>query len=296
MTTLIATDLDQTLIYSRRALARWGGGGAVAAVEQYQGADASFLTADAAATLAHLADRALVVATTTRTPDQLARVRLPGASAAYAVAANGGVLLVDGRPDDDWASVVARRVAGSAPLAEVEAHARSVCRPEWTKLVRTAADLFCYAVLERPALPAGFVADEAAWAGERGWRVSLQGRKLYWVPASLTKSAAVAEIVRRTGNARVLAAGDSLLDADLLAAADDAIMARHGELYGSGWSAPHVAVTRGLGVAAGEEIVRWFSERCDDEVVSSDVSGDRAASRPDRDRPEPPRRARTAAG
>ena len=282
--TLIATDLDQTLIYSRRAIARWGGGAeAVVAVEQYQGADASFLTATAAATLAELTERATVVATTTRTAEQLARVRLPGTPSAYAVAANGGVLLVDGVPDADWSRSVTERVTGSAPLADVLAHAHATCRPEWTKLVRTASDLFCYAVLERAELPDTFVADQAAWAAERGWQVSLQGRKLYWVPTSLTKSAAVAEVARRTGSTRVLAAGDSLLDADLLQAADRAIMARHGELFGSGWRAPHVEVTAADGILAGEEIAIWFA------TVS-------AASRPNADRPERPRPVRTAPG
>ncbi|WP_375500114.1 HAD family hydrolase [uncultured Jatrophihabitans sp.] len=285
MTTLIATDLDQTLIYSRRAIARWGGGSAaIAAVEQYQGVDSSFMTAIAAATMAELTEQATVVATTTRTPEQLARVRLPGGPTAFAVAANGGVLLVDGVPDVDWGRAVAERVTAGAPVAEVLAHAQDTCRPEWTKLVRTASDLFCYAVLDRAGLPDTFVADEAAWAAERGWQVSLQGRKLYWVPTSLTKSAAVAEIVRRTGSDRVLAAGDSLLDADLLLAANAGIAARHGELVASGWSAPHIEVTAADGIVAGEEIAAWFAASLS------------AASRRGPDRPAPPRRARTAAG
>lgn len=280
-TTLIATDLDQTLIYSRRAIARWGGGAeAVVAVEQYDGADASFLTAAAAATMARLTERATVVPTTTRTPEQLARVRLPGTPSDYAVAANGGVLLVDGVPDADWGRAVAERVTGSAPLDEVLVHAHSSCRPEWTKSVRAASDLFCYAVLERAELPGTFVVDQAAWAAERGWQVSLQGRKLYWVPMSLTKSAAVQEVARRIGSTYLLAAGDSLLDADLLLAADRAIMARQGELFGSGWRAPHVEVTAADGLLAGEEIAAWFAS------VSAGVAASvSAASRPSADRP-----------
>jgi hypothetical protein len=35
-------------------------------------------------------------------------------------------------------------------------------------------------------------------------------------------------------------------------------VARHGELVASGWSAPHVDVTRHSGVRAGEEVVAWF--------------------------------------
>src|SRR5206468_11420132 len=67
-------------------------------------------------------------------------------------------------------------------------------------------------------------------AEERGWQLSMQGRKLYWVPRSLRKSAAVAEVARRTEADTVAAAGDSLLDIDLLEHADIGIAARHGEL------------------------------------------------------------------
>jgi hypothetical protein len=260
MTALVASDLDQTLIYSRRAIAYHGGGaGTVVAVETYQDVDSSFMTATAAAALAGLATQALFVPATTRTPEQLARVSLPGGSPRYAIAANGGVLLADGEADADWHRAVTARLRDGVALAEVLAHAAAVCRPEWTRSLRTAREFFCYAVLDRERIPPDLVAHTSAWAAERGWRVSLQGRKLYWVPQSLTKSAAVAEIVRRTGADRVLAAGDSLLDTDLLAGADRGIAARHGELVASGWHAEHVQVTAGCGITAGEQIVDWFA-------------------------------------
>jgi hypothetical protein len=134
-----------------------------------------------------------------------------------------------------------------------------MCHPEWVAKLRKVGNLFCYAVLHPRRLPAGFLAEAGGWAGRRGWRLSLQGRKLYWVPRPLTKSAAVAEVARRTGASTVLAAGDSLLDADLLATADRAILARHGELAASGWSAPSVTVTEQCGALAGAEIVDWFA-------------------------------------
>jgi hypothetical protein len=200
-----------------------------------------------------------VVPVTTRTPEQWHRVRLPGPPSRYAVTANGGVLLVGGRVDHSWDASVAAELARVAPLSEIWTHVSQVCRPEWTVKLRNARGLFCYAVLHRRRVPAGFLAEAAGWAAQRGWQLSLQGRKLYWVPRSLTKSAAVAEVARRTGADTVVAAGDSLLDADLLAAADRGIAARHGELVAGGWRAPHVTITENSGVRAGEEIVAWFA-------------------------------------
>jgi hypothetical protein len=150
------------------------------------------------------------------------------------------------------------------------AHERllGACDPWFTTAVRTVADLFSYAVLRREALPADLVPDLEHWAGSRGWRVSLQGRKLYLVPRALTKSVAVAEVARRLDASVVLAAGDALLDADLLLAADRGIRPAHGELHERGWTAPTVERTASSGARAGEEIVAWFARLCASAVPS----------------------------
>ncbi len=96
------------------------------------------------------------------------------------------------------------------------------------------------------------------WAENRGWTVSLQGRKIYAVPKPLTKSAAVREVARRTGADLTLAAGDSLLDADLLLAADRGWRPGHGELADSGWTAPTISALPERGVLAGERILQEF--------------------------------------
>jgi hypothetical protein len=261
---LCATDLDRTLIYSRRALDAHGDAKrSLVAVERHERRheyrDASWMTEGAAAAYVRLHERAAVLPVTTRTPEQWHRVRLPGPPSRYAVTANGGVLLVHGRPDHSWDAVVAAELAQAAPLVEIWTHMSQVCRPEWTVKLRNARGMFCYAVLHRKRVPAGFLAEAAGWAEQRGWQLSLQGRKLYWVPRSLTKSAAVAEVARRIEAQAVFAAGDSLLDADLLEYADRAIVARHGELFAAGWSAPHAIVTEHSGVRAGAEIVDWFA-------------------------------------
>lgn len=263
MTMLVASDLDRTLIYSSTARRLGADEAPVVEVEVHDGKPVSFMTAAAAQALVELAARAALVPVTTRVYEQYQRVRLPGPPARYAVLANGGIVLVDGVPDPAWSRRVAAALADGFPLARVWDQVGHVCHPEFTVMLRNAADLFCYAVVRARRLPAGFVDDVAGWAAERGWRTSLQGRKLYWVPEALTKSAAVAEVARRAEATHVLAAGDSLLDVDLLLAADRGIHPRHGELYEQGWSAPGIVRTAAAGIAAGEEIVRWFSTAVD---------------------------------
>lgn len=256
MSVLIATDLDRTLVYSKAALALTGTAlPELTCVERLRGEPAGFLTARAARLLAGLAGRTTLVPVTTRTPEQLARIELPGPPPRFAVAANGGVLLQSGVPDPGWQRRVAGAVAGSASLSEITTHVRQACEPAWTRQVREAAGLFCYAVLDDAGAPDGFVAEAAGWAAGRGWTVTKQGRKLYWTPAGLTKAAAVEEVARRAGAERVLAAGDSLLDRELVLAADRAIVPAHGELA----ELPGVTRTRSSGVLAGEEIAAWFT-------------------------------------
>src|SRR5439155_11545871 len=139
-------------------------------VEVYKGAPLSFLTEDAATTMRELKGVATVVPTTTRTPAQLARVHLPGPPARYAIASNGGHLLVDGVADPAWDAAVRDQLAGCATLAEVQAHVRGRGGP-FVLALREASELFVYAVVDRAALPDGWVDELAAWFTPRGWTV-----------------------------------------------------------------------------------------------------------------------------
>ncbi|MFD7968894.1 HAD family hydrolase [Streptomyces clavifer] len=260
--TLVTSDLDRTLIYSAAALQLTmpdEEAPRLLCVEVYGQKPLSYMTEKAAELLAELARTTVFVPTTTRTREQYGRIHLPGPAPRYAICANGGHLLVDGVSDQDWQALVAGRIADEcASLAEVRAHLLATADPAWLLKERVAEDVFVYLVVDRQALPEGWVKELAAWAGPRGWTVSLQGRKIYAVPEPLTKSAAMTEVARRCGATTTLAAGDSLLDADLLLAADHGWRPGHGELADSGWGAPNTEVLRQRGVAAGEEILRRF--------------------------------------
>jgi hypothetical protein len=257
---LVASDLDRTLIYSAAALQLPmpdAEAPRLLCVEVYGSRPLSYLTEAAAGLLGELARTSIFVPTTTRTREQYRRIHLPCPAPQFAICANGGHLLVDGESDPAWRTRVAGRLAEEcASLAEVRAHLLSVADPGWLLKERIAEDLFVYLVVDRALLPDGWVKELAEWTEVRGWTLSLQGRKIYAVPKPLTKSAAVREVARRTGAGVVLAAGDSLLDADLLLAADQAWRPGHGELADTGWTAPHVEVLPHTGVAAGEEILR----------------------------------------
>jgi len=297
VTTIFATDLDRTLIYSTRAAALTlddrdlaprspplgreaprspplgreapgsppPGRGADAGgdeafdlvpVERYRDRDISFVSRDQLDLLARIERRgALVVPVTTRTQAQYRRVRVwTDRPPAWAVAANGGILLHHGVPDDDWYVATQAAVAAeSRNLAAVAGWLARAAGP-WIDHVRVADDLFLYCLVDRAALPGPAATALNARLDGWGWQLSIQGRKLYAVPRSLGKAAAVREVARRTGARTVLAAGDSLLDRDLLEAADVSMRPAHGELHELGYPADVVTTT--AGVAAGEELLR----------------------------------------
>ncbi|MFJ5207114.1 MULTISPECIES: HAD family hydrolase [Streptomyces] len=262
MPVIVASDLDRTLIYSAAALALTmpdARAPRLLCVEVHESRPLSFMTETAAQLLTDLGDRALFVPTTTRTRKQYQRINLPGPPPTYAICANGGHLLVDGVSDPDWhAQVTARLAESCAPLAEIQDHLMATASPAWVRKHRVAEDLFAYLVVERELLPEEWVKELAVWAENRGWTVSLQGRKIYAVPKPLTKSAALRELARRTGAELTLAAGDSLLDADLLLAADRGWRPGHGELADTAFTAPAVTALPERGVLAGERILREF--------------------------------------
>lgn len=254
---LVACDLDQTLIYSRSAFRVPEGVPLpdLVTVEFLDGEPLSYVTQRAAAGLRALAAAATFVPVTTRTLEQYRRVRL-GTRSQYAIAANGAHLISGGEPDRSWAArVTARLEASGRPLEEIrEIAVRLADSGSWVRTVRDADGFFVYLVAHhRDLIPdlSGLAADLAG----RGWTLSIQGRKVYLVPAALTKEAALAEVQARTGVSRVVAAGDSLLDRGMLTRADIAVRPCHGELHEQGFSPAGMRVSTYPGVLGGDEIV-----------------------------------------
>lgn len=258
---IFASDLDRTLVYSAAAMRLGLAVDDPVLVETYDARPTSFVDPAALADLVTLSHELPFVPVTTRTREQYARIGLPGVRVSHAVTTNGGVVLVDGRPCGDWAADVARRGEAGEPYAAARSAAEPLWQHPWVEKVRDAEGLFFYAVVDTAAAPEQWYAELAATTERIGWVLSVQGRKCYLIPPGLTKEAAVAEVARRLGATAVAAAGDSLLDAGMLAAADFAVRPSHGELHEQGWTTPGLLVTPSPGGRAAAEIVgavgRW---------------------------------------
>ena len=259
MTVVLAVDLDQTLIFSRRSAEPLEGAETVW-VEDYLDAPLSLMTVVAHRLLAALQERHQVVPVTTRTPAQFARVRLPH-PAAWAIVSNGGVLLRDGVRDAGWDTLIAEDLAAVAPAAEAYALLAGSADQGWVRTCRQVEELFAYLVAEhRDLIPDEWLLRITAWATTHGWTVSVQGRKVYLVPVPLSKGRAASRVAEQLDGV-LLAAGDSLLDRDLLEAAVFAIRPAHGELHRLGYL--RAQVTSRSGACAAEDVLKALADQAD---------------------------------
>ena len=299
---LITTDLDRTLLFSARATAQLGGALPADPVETVAGEHAAGssgagLSRAARDCLRALPRHARVCVATSRSVGRLARLRLPF-PVPYAIAANGGVILIDGVPEPRWEARTKRLLAAAAPAEVVRAvlagsdascgsrGPRGPCRsvglvgsglgavgsagdgPPWLVRMGDADDLCCMAIVDLALFDAEHYAAIVDRCRDLGWEASLVGRKLYAFPAGFGKEHAAAHVAERVaalaGAApRRLAAGDTEHDRRMLADADLAWVPAGSELAAAA-PGPDFMITRQPGHAGAAQITAAWLHYCRD--------------------------------
>ncbi|AIQ27138.1 MULTISPECIES: HAD family hydrolase [Paenibacillus] len=260
---IYASDLDRTLIYSLNAIGVPGDAPGLVPAEVIDGRTVSYISQQALDMLKELAAKIIFMPVTTRTIAQYRRINLFQETVIpdYAVTSNGGNILVNGVVDQEWRAAVGRLVErGSVPAEEAGRIVRSVVRAEWITSERYCDELFYTFVVHRDSLPLDEITRMAERLDGLGWKVSLQGRKLYIVPEAVNKSDAILHVRRTVRSEPMVASGDSLLDKSLLAAADYAIAPCHGEIFAeqqAGLVNLEYPFTKQSGVFAGDEIMQY---------------------------------------
>ncbi len=259
---IFASDLDQTLIYSGRSFATEGDLAAVSPVEFKDGREVTYMTKRAIVQLRKLVRKVLFIPVTTRTIEQYRRIVIfqEMIIPKYAVTSNGGNILIQGQPDLEWNRRVRESVRqGCLPLTEILENFNKLKQAEWFLTDRIADDLFYYCVVKREKIPEPEIAAFGQWAKEGGWHLSIQNRKIYFVPAMVSKVKAINYIRGREQISGLVAAGDSLLDLDMLQSADFALAPPHGEIYRlftqGGLEGLKLNFTKATGILSSEEIL-----------------------------------------
>lgn len=261
---LITTDIDRTLIFSPRASSQLGGALPAEVVEAGGSQPGGELCHQARDAIGALPGHARMCLATSRSVPRLARLRLPF-RIDYAIAANGGVVLVDGRPDPDWFARVREGLAGAASAPVVRALLAGFAGAPWLERLGEEDELCCLAIVNPQKLEADQLAAIGASCQDLGWRASVIGRKLYVFPASLGKERAATFVAERvaadaSASPRRLAAGDTEHDRPMLMAADLA-WAPAGSDLAQG-DPGGIRITRLPGHSAAAQITREWLEYC----------------------------------
>ena len=207
---ILFSDLDQTIIYSHRHPLP----GETLVMEYLNGKEQSFIQTENLAALQGFCERHLFVPLTTRTEQQYARLTplQQALGYRYALLCNGAVLYADGKPDAAWAAESMRR---AAPFQEVLQAVRALLLSQADPAhVHDILPYLLYVSTEDPDLP-DKVRERCSGTGVD---VLQSGKKLYCIPAPLSKGEAVRRFTERFGDAQTFAIGDSLFDVPMLQA------------------------------------------------------------------------------
>ncbi|MFJ5965739.1 HAD family hydrolase [Bacillus sp. NPDC093026] len=255
-----ASDLDRTLIYSQRMIQQYPYEGAYELVELLDERPLSYMSVETKKSLKAIHQAGCFMPVTTRTTAQYERITCfqEELKPEYAVTMNGGCILHHGKPLEDWQAIVDERLRLCMPVREMLRAISALSISFWVKRTRTAEGRFLYLIMKDEYITQIPLAELRIWGEERGWQVSLQGRKLYFIPQPLNKWAAVAFLKERLQLEHVFGAGDSLLDAELIRQADTGFVPRHGEVLDFDQS---LEPTLASGMAAADEIAVCVAEQ-----------------------------------
>ncbi|XJZ25884.1 hypothetical protein ACF5W4_10760 [Bacillota bacterium Lsc_1132] len=257
---IIASDLDRTLIYSQRAIDQLGHatGMGLKPVEKKDGKYVSYMTELSLCLLEEICRHSLFVPVTTRTEEQFNRITIFHKIVAvpYVITSNGANILFKGEKIHGWSEHIASRMRReTAPLKEVVSFFHKEVFSSET-VIKQVEDLFFYFIFNRTPVCLDKQAIAKA-ASSFGWSVSLQGRKLYFIPKPINKGDALSYICDREGINAAAGAGDSVLDWEFLARCKFRFVPRDGELA-SELNETDAILTKNRGVLAGEEILQQF--------------------------------------
>lgn len=216
--TVVFTDLDGTLIFS---VGKKRPGDILCEIKD--GREISCITPRQAELLPGLE----IIPVTTRSVEQYLRINIPGFTPEYALADNGGTLLVRGVPDPEWTS---RSLELAAECGAELAECRRVLEQDAFRSfeIRMVDGLFLFTKSDDQESTLEMLRKAA---GERVLCYAV-GAKVYALPAKLCKGSAAERLAERIApGCRIVCAGDSAMDIPLLNIADTAVFPEDMQKY-----------------------------------------------------------------
>jgi len=252
---MFGCDLDGTLIYSYRSFGKDKIDSPIRCIETNKGKELSFMTEKAITLLHELSEKMMFIPVTTRTSEQYNRISLfkDEIRPTYAVVCNGGVILKDGQIDQDWQEYIRTKISNNTiSIADIKRKIEETSDAIWVESIRVVDRFFICLIIKPDSTPINILDEYSMWAEENNLLFSIQGRRVYFIPSFINKWDAVQYIAEKEDKKTVFAAGDSLLDVDLVEKSAFGLIPRHGSVAAKH---AHLGLTQNKGALAAEEII-----------------------------------------
>ena len=246
MRVLYASDLDRTLIFSNRFLEAYPSDKEKVIVERYKEYDVSVMDKEVMDKLAELNDNNMVdfVPVTTRDVARYNRINL-GVKPEYAIVSNGGTILHNGEPMEEWAEYIKSKFNYQEALdiiMEIESEMESIDGD--VKIVDS-----CYILFK---LKHKLLYDQEVlyfMAKYTNWDFVRQGYKCFVIPKHFSKQIALRWLWNKLDKPFIVASGDGELDIPMLTIADKAVIPDHGNIVTEGFVESCTLATGGISSA-----------------------------------------------
>lgn len=247
---IFASDLDQTLIYSKRWIKDKVD---ISCVEIYEDAPLSYMKIEAIKKLKIINKKNRFIPITTRTLKQYNRIDLP-VEVETAVVANGGVIIENGKIDKVWQEIVTNRIKNSISLGEFMDMLEQLRDVSGVLKVREAQNLFAYIVVDESKFDQKEIQFLVEELDDLGWKYVDQGRKIYFLPKGISKGSALKYLKNKYEPKILIAAGDSKLDESMRESSDLFIIPGHSNVENG-------LKTRKQGITSSIEILEIVKNR-----------------------------------
>lgn len=209
---LYATDLDRTLIFSKKFKETCGE--KVVCVEKKKGEEISYMTARAVRLLNECkAQGVKIVPTTTRSLEQYKRVSIIQDSE-YAITTNGGIILRNGKEDAEWTSYIASSIRKTEGFLDIPKRIAQISGCIETEL--TLVDGVFYYTKVKAGCKERVREFLDTALNKNDWNYTIQGKKVYIIPKVVTKENALTYVERQEGKILDVVSGDGKLDEGML--------------------------------------------------------------------------------
>lgn len=239
---IYASDMDRTLMFSKRFIDEHKTDGKYHCVETNNGTEISYMADAVQESLKGLSDNIIFVPVTSRSFDEYSRVNL-GVEPEYAIVSNGGILLHNGKVDKDWENYIKQHVSLKEAMeivVDLEDELESIAK---VKVIDNCY-IFCKVEPEFHTL----YDQEALYLMSKytNWEFTRQGNKIYIVPKAFSKQVTLRYLWHRLGNPKIVASGDGEMDLGMLTIADKAAIPDHSTLFKDGYVESATKVSGGI--------------------------------------------------